>query len=296
MNFGLAKAYEDLGELELAFAHYEEGNSSRKQLLSYETEKDARLFEQIRAKYSLIQPLQIETAESDNFLNPVFIVGMPRSGTTLVEQIISSHSAVLGAGELPFVEHFGARLAHGPGTVGNAEILGFRAAYLGALGEYSAGYSMVTDKMPQNFRFLGLIAAALPEAKIIHVKRDKAAVCWANYTKYFASNKLSYCYAIEDIVKYYKLYEALMDFWKHSLGHRIYELDYESLVVDQEVETRSVIQYLGLEWQGQCLRPEDNKRSVATASSNQVRQKVYSGGSQAWRKFAPFLKGALDNF
>lgn len=295
VNFGLAKAHEDLGELELAFTHYEEGNSIRKCLLSYEPADDVRLFEKIRSKHLLIQPIQIESVEAHNTLRPIFIVGMPRSGTTLVEQIISSHSAVLGAGELPFVEHFGAQLAHGPATVDDAALLRFRSAYLSALREYSYGYSIATDKMPQNFRFLGLLAAAFPDAEIIHVKRDAAAVCWANYTKYFATDRLSYCYSIGDIVKYYRLYEALMDFWKCSIGDRIYELDYERLVVNQEAETRSLVQHLGLKWEAQCLRPEDNERSVATASSNQVRQKVYSGGSRAWRKFAPFLKGALDN-
>ena len=150
--------------------------------------------------------------------------------------------------------------------------------------------------MPQNFRHLGLIAAALPEAKIVHVKRDPAAVCWANYTQYFVKDSLGYCYSLEDIVHYHGLYEDLMTFWHQALPGRIYDLDYERLTKDQEGETRKLIDHLGLNWDDACLSPQDNKRAVGTASNLQVRQRVYQGSSERWKRYRPYLNGAFDHF
>ena len=146
-----------------------------------------------------------------------------------------------------------------------------------------------------NFRYLGLLAAAFPEAKIIHVKRNPAAVCWANYKQYFTSKSIGHCYALKDVIKYHMLYEDIMEFWTKSLAHRIYNLNYEMLTVNQEDETRKLVEHIGLDWDGRCLSPEDNKRSVGTASNIQVRKKVYQGSSQQWKKFKPFLHGVLDN-
>jgi hypothetical protein len=158
----------------------------------------------------------------------------------------------------------------------------------------SNGNLVVTDKMPQNFRYIGLLAAAFPEAKIIHVKRNPTAVCWANYKQYFNSKNIDYCYALDDVLSYLKLYENLMEFWGNSLSKRIYNLDYELLVESQESETRQLIDYLGFDWDEKCLSPQNNTRSVGTASNLQVRKEVYRGSSEQWKKYKPFLNGALD--
>ena len=149
--------------------------------------------------------------------------------------------------------------------------------------------------MPHNFCFLGLVATALPEAHIIHVKRSPAAVCWANYTQYFANDSLEYCYSLDDILHYHELYEDLMQYWHQALPNRIYDLDYEALTERQEEETRNLINHLGLVWDYACLSPQDNTRGVATASNVQVRQKVYQGSSEKWKRYLPFLNGALDS-
>ena len=220
---------------------------------------------------------------------------MPRSGTTLVEQISSSHPLVTGAGELPFVSQFGGSLAVGQSPADSKALATFREEYLSALKQRSEGKAIVTDKMPHNFRFLGLIATAFPEAKIIHVKRDPAAVCWANYTQYFANDSLGYCYSLDDILYYHHLYQDLMQYWHQALPDRIYGLDYDALTENQEEETRKLIHHLGLEWNDACLSPQDNTRGVATASAIQVRQKVYQGSSEKWKRYLPFLNGALDH-
>ncbi len=296
LNFALAKAYEDLENLEQAFLHYSQGNGLRKRLLDYDINQDTELFRQIKSNYPRIEQKSLELNKLSTDLTPIFIVGMPRSGTTLIEQIVSSHSQVTGAGELSYVAQFGALIANGLSEVNDKALLGFRHKYLEKLRDVSKKNLFVTDKMPQNFRYIGLLAAAFPEAKIIHVKRDPAAVCWANYKQYFVAKNLGYCYALDDIISYHNLYENLMEFWTNRLSKRIYNLDYELLTVNQESETRQLIDYLSLDWDEKCLSPQHNSRSVSTASSLQIREKIYKGSSQQWKKYRPFLNGVLDGF
>jgi len=156
------------------------------------------------------------------------------------------------------------------------------------------GQAFITDKMPQNFRFIALICAAFPEAKIVHVQRSAQATCWSNFKHYFVSKGLGYSYNLRDTVKYYSLYTDLMRFWHKTYGSRIYNLDYDKLTENQEQETRCLIEHLGLYWDEACLAPQNNKRYVRTASQQQVRKKVYKGSSQAWRKYEPFLDGVFD--
>ena len=295
INFGLAKACEDLGDFKQAFAHYCEGNELRKKVLNYNINQDVEMFRKIKSNYPQIVQKSLKPDKLTNNTMPIFIVGMPRSGTTLVEQIISSHSQVTGAGELNFVSQFGAAISTGITEKNNESLLDFRSKYLDKLKNVSNGNLIVTDKTPQNFLYIGLLAAAFPEAKIIHVKRNPAAVCWANYKQYFASKSIGYCYAIDDVISYHKLYENLMVFWTNTLSKRIYNLDYELLTVNQESETRKLIEYLGLDWNEKFLSPQNNMRSVTTASNLQIRKKVYKGSSQQWKKYQPFLNGALDD-
>lgn len=293
--FALAKAHDDLGELADAYQFYTEGNGLRRKQLGYDKEQEASLFDRVKTHNASIVAHAPRQQSAISEIAPIFIVGMPRSGTTLVEQIVSSHPLVTGAGELPFVSQFGGPLAFGQNLVDREALTAFREKYLDLLKQISAGNSKVTDKMPQNFRFLGLIAAIFPEARIIHVKRDPAAVCWANYTQYFENESLAYCYAIEDILHYFDLYQDLMTYWNEALPNRIYDLSYEVLTEHQERETRKLIDHLDLAWNDACLSPQDNTRGITTASNVQVRQNVYQGSSQKWKRYRPYLNGALDH-
>ena len=296
INFGLAKAYEDLGDFRQAFKHFSEGNALRKKLLGYEINQDIELFEHIKSSYEQIKKSSLENEKLEENLMPIFIVGMPRSGTTLVEQIISSHLKVTGAGELSFISQFGQSIATGFSDTNSQVLLNLRHKYLTKLKKVSNGNNVVTDKLPQNFLYIGLIATAFPEAKIVHVKRDRAAVCWANYKQYFNSKGLGYSYGLDEVISYHQLYQDLMKFWMNSLSKRIHNLDYELLTVDQENVTRSLIDYLGLGWDEKCLTPQNNQRNIKTASDIQVRKKVYQGSSQQWKKYEPFLNGAFNVF
>ena len=294
LSFALAKAHEDLDEYKKAFSYFFKGNMLRKKLLNYTINQDQNLFENLKKAQPSILKQALKPVENDSGPVPVFILGMPRSGTTLVEQIISSHSEITAAGELKDISYYGSLLAQGVTEATSQTILEFRQNYLSKLIKRSDGKRLVTDKLPHNFRYIALICSAFPEAKIIHVQRDPAATCWSNYKHYFPASGLGYCYDLDDVTSYYALYSDLMQFFQTCYGDRIYNLDYEKLTAGQNVESKNLIQHLGLEWENACLSPQENKRAVRTASQQQVRQKIYQGSSQQWRKYQPFLNGAFD--
>jgi tetratricopeptide (TPR) repeat protein len=295
INFALAKIYEDLENFKKSYQHFAEGNKIKKELLKYNIKNDIELFNQIKLNFQKIEQNTPKIFKNKNALTPIFIIGMPRSGTTLVEQIISSHSMVTGLGELPFVLQFGYPVTTGLLDSSEESLTKFRNDYLEKLERLRDKNLIITDKMPQNFLYVGLITACFPEAKILHVKRDPAAVCWANYKQWFKSENLGYSYSLEDIVEYYKLYNDLMEFWNKALKNKIYEVDYETLTINQESEIKKLIKYLELNWEESCLSPEKNERNVSTASNIQIRNKIFKGSSQKWKKYKPFLDGVLDN-
>ena len=284
-----AKMREDLGDLKSAFDSYVAGGLLRQKSLKYEFKQDEIVYDQIKQTAPIFKELTVRFNDDPNRVIPVFIVGMPRTGTTLAEQIISSHSEVTGAGELNYVSLFGENIASGQKAPTLETVAGFRDRYLGQISKRAGGKPFVTDKMPHNFRFIALICSALPEAKIIHIYRDAKATCWSNFKHYFASNGLGYSYNLNDTVKYYGLYKDLMNFWYQSYNDRIYNLDYDKLTEGQELETRRLIEFLGLNWEDACLAPQENSRPVRTASGQQVRNKIYTGSSQAWRKYRSYI-------
>jgi len=294
LHYTYSKMQEDLGNLSAAFDSYIAGGVLRQKLLEYEFSQDEHLFGRIKQTAPQLKNVALNVTSEPISYTPIFILGMPRSGTTLVEQIVSSHSEITGAGELAYVSQFGGQLALGilGSTVEAVSV--FRDGYLGELSKRAKGKAFITDKMPQNFRYIALICAAFPEAKIVHVQRSAEATCWSNFKNYFDSKGLGYSYNLSDTVRYYRLYKELMNFWYQSYSDRIFSLDYDKLTEDQEPETRRLIGYLGLNWQDTCLAPQKNNRFVKTASQQQVRQKVYKGSSQAWRKYESCLNGAFD--
>jgi len=294
LNYALAKMYEDIGYLKYSFKHLKRANDLQKEIRQYQLEEDQSLFRKLVKSSS--QFSSCITHETKNLkYQPVFIIGMPRSGTTLVEQILSCHSEINGLGELNHVKNLGQDLCINTSEINERAILQFKHAYLAKLPAISEDISMVTDKMPHNFRFVPLICSAFPEAKIIHVKRDARATCWSNYKQYFPADDYRYTNDLNDCVHYYKLYQDLMEKWSKHFGNRIYELDYEKLVTDQEVETRNIIEHLALSWEDACLSPHLNKRVIKTASQQQVRRKVYENSSGDWKKYEKYLSGVFDN-
>ena len=290
-----AKIREDLGDYKRAFDCYVAGGDLRKKILSYKLKQDQRLFSQIKVASSKLKKYRLNIPPQDISTIPIFILGMPRSGTSLVEQILSSHSQIHGAGELPFLAQYGESVSYGLHDLSQEHLFGIRNDYLTKLSNLSSDKKFITDKMPHNFLHVGLILNILPEAKIIHVKRDPAATCWSNFKQYFSAKNLGYSYNLNDTVEYFKLYLDLMNYWDQHFGSLIYDLDYDKLTRDTLVETKKVIEYLNLNLESACLESHKNIRSVKTASQQQVRKKIYTGSSEAWLKFLPFLKNSFDD-
>lgn len=225
---------------------------------------------------------------------PIFIVGMPRSGTTLVEQIISSHSEVFGAGELDClnnaIENYKPFTKNRP----NLNFQDIASDYFKEIKKLNFSENNFTDKMPLNFRWAGIIAESFPTAKIIHVSRDARAVCWSNYKQIFNSS-MSFNYNLKEVAQYYSLYSETMQFWNRHYNDRILNLNYEELVNNQEDKTRLLIDFIGLRWEENCINFHENKRAIQTASATQARKKIYKNSSLEWQKFRPFLSEMLDN-
>ena len=295
--FALAWACEGLNKISESFRYYSEGNALQKKSHNYNINQDIELFGKLKKTYPDIEKNSLKNSNLSNEPKIIFILGMPRSGTTLIEQIISSHSKVIAGGELSYIDELGRDIASGLLKIDEKIILDFREKYLKKIQKLSDKKSIITDKMPSNFKNIALICSAFPSAKIIHVKRDPKATCWGNYKKRFTKKKANqYSYNINDVISYYKLYENLMQFWQEKYANRIYNLDYESLTINQEEETRKLIEHLQIEWEDECLEPQNNKRIVCTASDVQVRQKIYKDSSKEWQKFEKFLNGAFNQF
>jgi tetratricopeptide (TPR) repeat protein len=295
--FALGKAFGDIGDAHQEFSFFKKGNTIRYNQVKYNQSKDIEYFTKIRSSFSQINSHALTAKDIKLDIIPIFIVGMPRSGTTLVEQIISSHDQIDSCGELPYISRFGDDIAIGKTRPTKKTIMNFRKRYFEKIGKITNKSSMIVDKMPFNFIYLGIINSAFPEAKIIHTYRSPEATCWSIYKQNFGTDRLGlgFSYDLDHIKNYYSLYIDLMRFYSTSISHKMFELDYEELVNSQEQETKKLINYLDLEWQEDCLFPEKNQRSVQTASNLQVRKKVYKGSSLIWKKYKPFLGGAFDN-
>ncbi|MEG3617370.1 sulfotransferase [Magnetovibrio sp. PR-2] len=286
--FALAKAYEDLGDLRKSYSYLSEANAMRKAEGGFDPGRYPQIFEKIQQRFENIT-FPEPTAANPKRQRPIFILGMPRSGTSLVEQILASHSQVYGAGELEAMRR--ASLPYlSDNSLDNAAAA-IRRTYFSFLKDFDVQEPVIVDKMPSNFLWIGFIALAFPDAKIVHMKRDPRAVCWSVFKSYFEESgpALAYALDLDDTVHYYKLYEQLMDFWRRVLPGRIYEQSYEALTERQEDETRQLLAHCELDWENQCLSFHENKRVVNTVSALQVRKKMYQGSSEAWRKFEPFI-------
>ena len=294
INFALAKVNEDLGNQKDFFKHLDEGSRLRKKQLNYNINETEEFHSSLVRLFSEDKPKIKKLSLGPLDIRPIFIVGMPRSGTSLVEQIISSHHSVHGAGELnnfknvvtPALKNYIGNLTN---TINEDDLLSIRKNYIKSLMDLNVSEKIITDKMPVNFRMIGLILTAIPEAKIIHLTRDPKATCWSNYKHYFA-NENGFTFDQEDLARFFILYQELMGFWHKSFPNKIHDISYERLTTHQEDETQKLLKYCELDWDNNCLNFHKNTRAVHTASASQVRQKMYQGSSDAWKKYEKFLQ------
>ncbi|NNE41504.1 MAG: tetratricopeptide repeat protein [Marinicaulis sp.] len=286
--FALAKANDDVGKNETAFQLYTDANAYRRADIIYDIKKDRQQFTQIHKAFAdMDQPKNASDTLSQP--RPVFIVGMPRSGTTLAEQILASHTDIYGAGELTALNESIIKTSWKSEGITPAVINNVRAQYQEAITRLNIGAPVVTDKMPLNFLWIGFIILALPEAKIIHVRRDPRATCWSIFKQNFGGDGNGFAFDLRDVVDFYLLYSEYMTFWAEKFPGRIYDLDYDRLTKDPECEMRDLVAAAGLGWQDSCSKFYESKRAVSTASAAQVRKTVYSGSSDEWRRYEKLL-------
>ena len=232
-------------------------------------------------------------------IRPIFIVGMPRSGTSLVEQILSTHQEIYGAGELSTLNNLILPIINDcilkNTKVTEDSYLSVRNEYLSNISRLNASEAIITDKMPTNFRYIGFILKSFPDAKIINLNRDSRAICWSIYKSYFPGEGLGWAFNMKDLAGYYNSYIDLMTHWHKLFPKKIYDICYEDLTINQESETRKLLEYCELEWDDNCLNFHTNKRAVKTTSSLQVRKKMYQGSSEVWKKYESYLKPLISN-
>ncbi|GHA11373.1 sulfotransferase [Arenicella chitinivorans] len=292
--FAIAKELEDLQRWPESFTYYQRGCDAISQQLSYRVEDDVALIDQLietcSEQWVADQNLAHDKAEP----TPIFIVGLPRTGTTLVERIISSHSEVESLGETLFLprilQSLGSQVGGKPLSaqtirdLGKKDLSGLPGAYLNQVGYRLQGAPMFIEKLPFNFLYAGFVAKTWPHAKFVHLVRQPMDACFSMYKQVF-TGAYPYSYRLADLGRYYVAYDRLRQHWQRVLGDRFIEVEYEALVTDQAAQTTDLLRSLSLEYEPQCLQFERNQAPSATASSVQVRSGVHSGSVNKWRRY-----------
>jgi hypothetical protein len=301
LNFALAKAYDDLGRFAESFRCMNAGNALKRQRVNYNEARMIEQFDRIHAAFD--RTLLRKKPRGLRSDAPVFVLGMPRSGTTLIEQILASHPAVHGAGELTDFSRLANRICDARGKIRRfpedaakltgKELAGLGEAYLARLRALAPDASRITDKMPANFVYVGLIHLALPQARIIHVRRDPRDTCLSCYSKLFSAPQ-DFTYDLAELGRYYRQYDRLMGHWRKTLpAGRMLEVRYEDVIDDLETWARRIVDHCGLDWDPACISFHEARRPVRTASASQVRQPIYRTSEGRWRKYENDLEPLL---
>jgi tetratricopeptide (TPR) repeat protein len=295
-HFALGKAYLDTDEPARAFEHLRVGNKLKRDTFQYDGQATDAWVGRIAEAFSgpLLERLSA-AGSGDPSAMPIFIIGMPRSGTTLLEQILASHPLVHGAGELPTLRQVADSVGLYPGSAAQLspeQLTALGSQYLARIAPLTTR-SRLVDKMPANFLYAGLIRLILPNARIIHCQRDAVDTCLSCYTKLFAAEQ-QFAYDLGELGRFYRSYDRLMAHWRSLLpADRFLEVRYEDVVDDLAVQARRVVEWLDLPWDESCLRFHETKRVVRTASLSQVRQPIYASSKGRWRRYAPYLAPLL---
>jgi tetratricopeptide (TPR) repeat protein len=308
LAFALGKALEDRGKFEEAFTWYRRGNAIKRRLVTYSADDNHSDMTRISAYFSKDV---FETRRNAGCPDraPIFIVGLPRAGSTLLEQILASHSAVEGTQELPDIISIARRIADkkrsddpssypgGLTRLSDADLTALGEEYIERTRIHRTGAPFFIDKMPNNFAHIGLIRLILPNATIIDARRHPVACCFSGYKQLFAKGQ-NFTYNLTDIGRYYADYVGLMRHWQEVLPGHVLRVHYEDMVADTQAQVRRLLDHCGLPFEDNCLRFYENRRAVKTASSEQVRQPIFTSGLDQWENFEPWLsplKAALGD-
>ena len=299
LHFALAKAYDDLGRHDAAFKHWRDGNALKRRMTVYDETAKLGAMRDIESAFTA-ELIRARRGQGDPSVLPVFIVGMPRSGTTLIEQMLASHPRAFGAGELRYLSDLvqegkaGARFPFGFASLSNEELCRLGNLYTDRLKSHAPRADRIADKLPANFQNIGLIHLALPNARIIHIKRDPLDTCFSCYSKLFVNN-LEFTCDLGELGRYYRAYESLMAHWRRVLPEgAMLEVQYEDLVADFEAQSKRIVEYCGLEWDERCLKFHESERPIYTVSVQQVRHPLFNSSVGRWRPYKEHLRVLFD--
>jgi tetratricopeptide (TPR) repeat protein len=302
VEFGLAKAYEDMDDYEKAFDHLEKGNHEKRRTIQYDIRNDEMRIDQIIA-LSTTDFFNRFRGKVNSDISPIFILGMPRSGSTLLEQMLAAHPEINAGGELPYM----LGVARNIGAAWESRKEHFLSDDLTVIADLQQGADiytkltanlrqdkrLFTDKLPGNFQFIGLIHLMFPDARIINCRRDPVDTCLSCYKKLFQS-AVPYSFDLAELGRYYMLYDRLMKHWHTVLPGHILDAEYESILANPEQELRKILQFCGVEFNPACLEFYKVKRPINTASVLQVRKPLYKDSLQRWKKYGTRLNPLLD--
>jgi tetratricopeptide (TPR) repeat protein len=302
LHFALGNAYQDIGRHERAFRHLLDGNAMKRRSEEYDEDATLTMLRHIETVFTA-ELLQRNAGSGDPSNVPVFILGMPRSGSTLVEQVLASHPRIFGAGELHYMMD-AARAFRGRDvnayfpevatSMTGEQYRRFGARYVERIKSRAPSSDRVTDKMPANFRFIGLIRLALPNARIIHTRRDPLDTCLSCFSKLFSAGQY-FTNDLGELGRYYRAYAALMAHWRRVLpAGAMLEVQYEDMVDDFENQARRIVEYCGLPWDDRCLAFHQTQRPVRTASVTQVRRPLYRNAVGRWKPYEAMLQPLID--
>ena len=297
LNFSLGKAYEDIKSFEKSFKYLEKGNNLKKNKAKYNSKTEINLFNNIKEVFNEINFDNLKKGSKTPGI--IFICGMPRSGTTLIEQIVSAHNDVSGAGELLYLQKSIEKHLMENKTLSKSKVINeisnninlIEDSYLDWLKFHKFNSKIVTDKAPQNFRWIGIMKIFFPNSKIIHCTRNPKDICLSLYKNNFASDIMNFAYDQKNISNYYNLYSDFMNFWSKKLPNFIYEANYEKIVENQENEIKKIIKFCDLKWDPNCLSfNKKNKTPITTVSVTQARKAIYKSSVNSNSEYTKYLK------
>ncbi len=302
LHFALGKAYEDIGNYEKSFENLEKGNKLKKTKINYKINNQVKLFESITKTFDDLDFESLKKTSKNKSI--IFICGMPRSGTTLIEQIIAAHPQVNGAGELIYLQNSIQQNFIEDFKINKQKIINeassnnniIESKYFELLDFHKFSSKFITDKAPQNFRWIGFIKIFFPNSKIIHCNRNAKDNCLSLFKNNFASSQMDWTYDQKDIAEYYNLYYELIKFWNKKLPNDIYNANYERIVQNKEIEIKKLIKFCGLKWDSACLNHHKHiKTPISTVSVVQARKPIYSSSVNSNSKYSKYLNGLYNS-
>ena len=300
--FALGKAYEDICDFNKSYKYFNIGNKKKRESVNFSLKQEKNNFNNIKKVFNKKLFLKLQNTGLKNS-SMIFIVGMPRSGSTLIEQIVSNHDKVFGGDELNilsdlvksyFYKNDQENLLANLDNINRNILKDIGEDYITKLKKISKNSPIITDKNTSNFIWIGLIKLILPNSKIINCKRDSSDVCFSIFKNYFTNTELNYAYDVNEVVEYHNLYSDLMNYWHNTLPNFVYDIQYEKLINKPEHEIKNLLKYCNLDWDINCLKFHENNRIIKTASDTQARKKIYNSSIGYWKNFKKEFENSFE--